>query len=318
MQESSRITKIGLIGCGRWGRNILRDLLALGCTVHVADTSRESLKLAKAAGATETVTETRALPTVDAVVIATPSSIHAQSIEEVCDRKIPIFVEKPMTTSIQSGQKLLDAVGDRLFVMDKWRYHPAVQLLANIARTNELGPLVGLSMQRLQWGSPHQDVDGIWILAPHDLSIALEILGYIPEPDHALSDSHKGVPAGLYAHFKGKPWLRINVSTRSFLRSRRIELHCQEGIALFDSNCENQVLILRGSIEGVNECSNSEIRSLPNPMPLLEELKGFVEYVHGGPAPKSNAAIGYDVVCKIIRLRELAGIPLEQLRCEEG
>jgi predicted dehydrogenase len=308
--ESAVCITIGLIGCGRWGSHILRDLLTLRCSVYVADKSPEQLQKAKKAGASEVFQAVSLLPAVDAIVIATPSSQHAKCIDEIIDRRVPVFVEKPMTTSSASAQKFVDMNTSQIFVMEKWRYHPAVQTLALIARSNELGEVLGLSSQRLQWGNPHKDVDGTWILTPHDLSIANEILGFIPEPVHVLADCTNGTIEGLYAHFDGPPWLRINISTRSSQRLRRVELHCKKGIALFDGSAENQVEILRPEpTDTLDKCSNREVRDLPNVMPLFAELKDFVAYVQGGTPPKSDAKAGYDVVRKIEQMRTLAGFP---------
>lgn len=308
--QSKTQSKIALIGCGRWGSHILRDLLSLQCSVYVADISPEQLHKAKNSGACEAFKDVGSLPPVDAIVIATPSSQHAKSIDEVIDRRVPIFVEKPLTTCSASAQKFAEMNASQIFVMDKWRYHPAVQALASIARSNELGDVCGLSSQRLQWSSPHKDVDGTWILAPHDLSIAKEIFGFIPEPVHVLADHANGVIEGLYAHFDGPPWLRIDISTRSSQRLRRVELHCENGVAVYDGNAEDQIEILRPEpTDTLDNCSNREVRSLPKLMPLFAELKDFVDYVQGGDPPKSDAKAGYDVVLRIEQMRTLAGFP---------
>ena len=66
--------------------------------------------------------------------------------------------------------------------MDKWRYHAGIQALAELARSGELGPVLGLKTRSLAWGSKHTDVDCIWTLLPHELAIGLEILGQLLDP----------------------------------------------------------------------------------------------------------------------------------------
>jgi len=65
--------------------------------------------------------------------------------------------------------------------MDKWRYHPGVEALAHAARSGELGEILAIRSYRLGWSNPHKDVDALWILLPHDLAIAYEILGHLPK-----------------------------------------------------------------------------------------------------------------------------------------
>jgi len=180
---------IALVGCGRWGVHILRDLLSLGCDVHVAANSTASRERAVAGGAASFREHVEDLPAVSGAVVAVPTVWHADIIRRLMPRDIPILVEKPMTPDAEEARQLAAELSGRLFVMDKWRYHPAIEALRDIAQSDEMGPVIGLSTRRLDWGSPHADVDAVWILAPHDLSIALEILGHIPEPRAAVAES---------------------------------------------------------------------------------------------------------------------------------
>jgi len=121
--------RIGLVGCGRWGKNILRDLCALGCEVAVVACSAESRANAGAGGAASIVGSIGELPEVAGVVVATPISTHAAVAEEALGLGVPVFVEKPLADDPLAAERLATAAAGRLFVMDKWRYHPGVELL---------------------------------------------------------------------------------------------------------------------------------------------------------------------------------------------
>src|SRR5262245_47248432 len=86
--------RVGLVGCGRWGRNILRDLASLGARVVVADPSEPARRAAIAGGALAAVPAADELPEVDGLVVATPASTHAAVIEPLLPRGVPVFVEK--------------------------------------------------------------------------------------------------------------------------------------------------------------------------------------------------------------------------------
>lgn len=299
---------IGLIGAGAWGRNILRDLRLLGCDVHVMDRSGASTDAAIALGATSVVQNISDVPTVDGLIVATPSTSHAEVIHSVLDRNVPIFVEKPMTTRWSDAQLLIERGAERIFVMDKWRYHPGVLALAELARGGTLGSVVGLRTARLSTGNPHDDTDPTWILAPHDLSIAIEILGEIPTPMYAVADRDTEGVAGFSALLGTRPWLSVEVSGRSDCHSREVRLYCSDGIAILGDAYSDHLAIVRGRGSGQTQQRDEERHEVSGEMPLLAELRAFVSYLEGGPPPKSSARDGARVVEVISQIRVLAGI----------
>jgi len=293
--------RVGLAGCGSWGRYILRDLLSLGCSVSVVARSPESM--ARAVGADTIVGSVRELPEVDGIVIATPTTTHATVIEHALERGVPVFVEKPLTNDPAAADRLAASAGERLFVMDKWRYHPGVELLRDLARDGSLGAVRGLLSTRIGWGNPHDDVDAAWVLAPHDLSIALEILGELPGARAAVADLSGDDIQGLVGLLGERPWHRLEISVRSPERRREVQLVCEQGVALLADGYSEHVLVHR---DGADEPERREIAA---ELPLLRELRAFVEHLHGGPPPRSSAAEGALVVQRIAELRGLAGAP---------
>jgi predicted dehydrogenase len=298
-------SRVGLVGCGAWGRHILRDLVSLGCEVPVVARSAESAERAQAGGAAGVVGSVGDLPEVDGIVVATPTATHAAVVEELLERGVPVYVEKPLTDDPDDAERLASLAPDRLFVMDKWRYHPGVEALAEIARGGELGPVVGLRTTRIGWGNPHEDVDAVWILAPHDLSIGLEILGEIPRPRDAVGDD---AAAGLVGVLGRSPWLALEVSSRSPVNRREVTLVCEGGVATLHDGYAEHVELVRGASPTDASTAEPELRRVSNELPLLRELRVFVEHLGGGPPPKSSAAEGALIVRTISELRTLAGL----------
>jgi len=173
--------RIGLIGCGRWGRNILRDLLTIGMRVAVADIDPEVRRLASSLGRECVVSDLEELPACEGIMIAVDSTSHGAVMKRVLRRNVPMFVEKPMTINGTEARALAEKASRRLFVMDKWRYHPGIEEMRRMHETGELGAAVGMRFIHAGWGHPHHDVDLVWILLPHCLSIFLEIFGELPE-----------------------------------------------------------------------------------------------------------------------------------------
>ncbi len=294
---------LALVGCGRWGAHILRDLVSLGCDVHVAAISTASRERAIAGGAVSSRERVEDLPAVSGAVVAVPTVCHADIIRRLAPRSIPIFVEKPMTPDADEAWRLAAELRDRLFVMDKWRYHPGIEALRDIARSGELGPVIGLSTWRLDWGSPHADVDAVWILAPHDVSIALEILGHVPEPRAAVAEFGAKGLRSLSAILGSDPWFRLEVSELYPAKRREVRLHLREGTAVLADGYDTHVDVTRHSSEGPPLVQK---RPVDGALPLYRELEAFVRHLTGGPAPKSSAGEGALVVDVISRLRAMA------------
>jgi predicted dehydrogenase len=297
-------TRIGLVGCGRWGLNILRDLRGIGCEVSVADPEPRAREAAERLGA-RCFADAGQIEAVAGYVIATPTALHAKSISALASRGKPLFVEKPLCNDPADARALL-ALGVQAFVMDKWRYHPGVRALRDLARSGELGPVVGLRTTRVQWNQPHPDVDAIWILAPHDLSIAREVLGALPEPTACVVESFREPGEGLIAVFAGPPWFVMEVSACRLQARREIRLLCRDGIALMDDADYGSITVVPRAPYG--EAARPERRAVPADLPLRLELEAFVGHLRGGPPPLSPLSEGVEAVEMIARLRRMGGM----------
>ena len=296
---------VALIGCGRWGRLILRDLRALGCEVVVIDPSSEGVQHAHDGGAVRMADRIDEIRDVDGVVVATPASSHAEVVRAVLSLEVPIYVEKPITVDPDQAERLARAAPSTLFVMDKWRYHPAVGVLRDIATGGELGAVTGLATRREQWGNPHPDTDPVWTLAPHDLVIAHEILGDLPEPRSAVLERSNGATLGMTAILGAEPWVALSVSGARPETHRSVHAFFEDGVAWFEGGWADHVLVARAeSVAG-----EPERREATGELPLLAELRAFVGHLRGGPPPLSDAATGARVVRMIADLRGLAAEP---------
>lgn len=290
---------VGQIGCGQWGAHVLRDLRSLGCDVQVVARSEASRARAGEGGAKAVVPDVGSLAGLDAVVVVTPIATHADVLDEALHHDVPVFVEKPLCDDPADADRLAALAPGRLFVMDKWRYHPAILKLAELAGSGSLGRLRGLRTIRVQPDNRHEE-DATWVLAPHDLAIALEVLGEVPRPTAAAGvwDGERLVT--LHATLESdRGWHVSEISERATRVERRVELHCEEGVAVLEGAWDEHVVIHKpdGASERV-EASGE--------LPLLAELRAFVGHVAGADAPRSSVAEGAAMVRTIAALRSLA------------
>lgn len=297
--------RIGLVGCGYWGRNILRDLVHLGCDVEVADPGSAY----PITGARRVVSDLAHLdPALDGYVVATPSPSHAGVIRALAERGRPIFCEKPLTTDGPSAHELAADLGGRLFVMHKWAYHGGVQALAALARGGELGPVQGVFTRRLQWGKPAAAADAIWELAIHDLTIVKAILGELPPVAAARAVMHGDQMEGLVATLGQTPFAHLEVGAHWPGVERKVRVMFRDGLAMLDDPLADHIAVVRGAAPpGERHHPKSlERRPIDTEWPLVKELRAFVEHLAGGPAPPTDARAGAEIVAALESLRQAA------------
>lgn len=292
----SSAADVALAGCGRWGARILADLVALGARVRVADPSEEARRAALAAGAAEAHADVERLGEAEGAVVATPTLRHVEAVERLAARGIPIFCEKPLTADAASARGLAEALEGRLFVMEKWRWHPAIEAIAALLREGRLGAPRSLRTRRRQPSIAGYDVDPVWVLAPHELSIATEILGRVPAITRAEADFERGAVVGLRAGSEAPVAWTFEVSARASGRRRDLELEGARGTARWASGDEHAITL-----------DGERVAVDPEP-PLRRELRAFLGFLRGGPPPKGSAREGAEAVAAIEAARRAAGV----------
>lgn len=180
--------RVGVIGCGYWGPNLARNFNELPDAELVAladlDPERRAYVAGRYPDARVVGPHTDLLDLdVDAVAIATPVSTHYRIAMDALQAGKHVLIEKPMSRSVAEADSLIEAAaraGRALMVGHTFAYNPAVELLQRLVRGGELGRVYYVNSARLNLGIFQPDINVIWDLAPHDLSILLLILGTRP------------------------------------------------------------------------------------------------------------------------------------------
>jgi len=295
--------KIALFGAGIWGQNILRELTGLGVDTDVFDTNNEIKSAAIRLGASAFAGRCDDPSKYDGIIISTPSSTHRNLVYSLAGSGVPIFLEKPLTLSKEDADDIKKLSPDHLYKMHIWLYHPGIQRLAEIAKSEALGKVLAIRSTRANWTSPRTDSDSAWNLLPHDLTITKAILGKIPEPKYAVSEYHDGVIRGMTAILGNQPHCIFEVSNRYERKIREVRLHCQEGIAVLENEKVDYITIVRGDDTSSLSMEKEHFDSTP---PLRLELMEFLRFLEGGPPPRSTFEDGLEVVNAIHQLRAIS------------
>lgn len=202
---------VAVVGAGYWGPNLARNFrahpdwnLRAICDLDAARAAR----LAGNDGSTDVVTSFEALlarDDIDAVAIATPPATHAPLALAAFETGRHVLVEKPLATSVALGEAMVaaaDAAGCVLMVDHTFCYTPAVEYLRGAIADGTVGDVLYIDSQRVNLGLISPDVNVVWDLAPHDLSILDRILpgGLVPDHVEAIGADPLGTGKACLAH----------------------------------------------------------------------------------------------------------------------
>jgi len=295
------MTTIGLVGCGNWGSNILRDLLRLGCLVYVADINAQARLKALESGAASVFSCRDELPSCDGYVVAVPIPDLAKECASLLARATPIFAEKTLCLSLEDFNLLHGMGGSKyIFAMHKWHYHPGIEALRIVAQSGRLGTIEELQATRHAWVNDFHGGDVFWTQSVHDLTIIKHILGYIPQKVRAVSviKSDDGLPVSFTAMLGDKPVVILSVSGRHCNKISGVSIHGKKGSAELHDAYDDHIVI--------RDAEKEERISIDTTFPLYLELQEFLDYLRGGPAPRCNLESAKEITKAILNLRAKA------------
>jgi predicted dehydrogenase len=191
--------KVGVIGCGYWGPNLIRNLRSLpGCELRMmCDINEHRLKHLKGLyPEVEGVMDHKAMlngADLDAIIVAAPVGLHYQMAKECLLAGKHTFIEKPMARSSAECEELIDladANGLVLMVGHTFLYSAPVRRIKEIVDAGDIGEIRYISCRRLNLGLFQKDINVTWDLAPHDISIILHIMGETPTAVNCQGHAH--------------------------------------------------------------------------------------------------------------------------------
>jgi UDP-2-acetamido-3-amino-2,3-dideoxy-glucuronate N-acetyltransferase len=178
---------VAVIGCGYWGKNLVRNFAQLRSLRWICDTHNAALQaqgqLYPDVRLTSSFEEVLSDDKTQAVVIATPAALHYEQVKAAILSRKDVFVEKPLALRYQEGQELVELAQTHqviLMVGHILEYHPAVTLLKQMVQQGELGQLWYIYSNRLNLGKVRQEENILWSFAPHDISVISTLVGAEP------------------------------------------------------------------------------------------------------------------------------------------
>lgn len=177
---------VAVIGCGYWGKNLVRNFVQLGrlsLVCDVTDSSRvTALEIAPDVPVIDDAAQVWQAP-VAGVVIATPAETHYDLTRQALEAGKDVLVEKPLALTYEQGAELVQLAerqGRILMVGHVLEYHPGIARLLDLVRGGELGKVRYIYSNRLSLGKVRREENILWSFAPHDIAITLRLMGEMP------------------------------------------------------------------------------------------------------------------------------------------
>ena len=306
------LPKVGLIGSGYWGKNLVRNLHALGVLKCVCDVRAEVLEEVRYQLGIETCSSLNALlcdDEIKGVVIAAPAAQHYQLAKDCLLAGKDVYVEKPLALRVEEGQELAGIaiqLNRILMVGHILQYHPAILTLKRLIETGELGRVQYIYSSRLNWGKLRTEENILWSFAPHDISAILYLLGEMPTSVTATGGAYinpKIYDTTLTAcNFESGTKAHIFVSWLHPFKEQRMVIVGEKRTAVFDDvEVERKLVLYSHRIDWVNRLpvankALGEVISLPAEEPLLKECEHFIESIVSRKAPRTDGENGVRVL----------------------
>lgn len=308
--------KIAVLGCGYWGKNLVRNFHGLGALSLVCDPAPPARAAATqvAPGVEVQGAFEQALNRDDitAIAIAAPAAMHYSLARAALQAGKDVLVEKPLCLELKDAEELVrlaDQLGRVLMVGHLLQYHPCVQALHSRLAQGDLGKLHYITSNRLNMGKIRREENALWSFAPHDISVILSLANN-QLPDRVRCSGGEYLNQGVAdttlttIHFAGGVRAHVFVTWLNPFKEQKLTVVGSSGIAVFDDTkpWAEKLVIYRqyltwtnGQVPTTNKIQG-EFIVVPESEPLKNECQHFLECCADRRAPRTDGHEGLRVL----------------------
>ncbi len=312
-----KLPKVAVVGSGNWGKNLVRNFAQLGALAAVCDSDEQKLALAQHEYRDlMTTTKFQSLldnPEISAIVVATPSDTHFDLAKRALLANKHVYVEKPLARDVSHARELDALATERnlvLMVGHLLLYHPAVNCLKELIASGELGELLFIRSDRMNFSTTRRDWSVLWDLAPHDISM----MSYLLDCENVQASRVGGwdtLQDGLIDVAYLDLSFTVNGRTipgqvrNSWIDPQKVVRLTVNGslksAVLNDTQAENKLALHSLTAEGRMVV---EYPNYPPAEPLHLECEHFLQCLATGERPRTDANNAYQVVSILAEVEE--------------
>lgn len=319
------MSKVAVIGCGYWGKNLVRNFYELGVLDTVCDSDTKALDLAlskypniKTTASFDVVLTSKHIK---AVALVTPAVTHYQLAKQALNADKDVFVEKPLSLTVNEAQELVALAKKKnkiLMVGHILQYHPAVIKLKEMMSAGELGKVRYLYSNRLNIGKIRTEENILWSFAPHDISVILSLIGEEPLKVSAFGGSYLNQDVGdvtlTTLEFRNNIKAHIFVSWLHPYKEQKLIVVGSKAMAVFDDVSKEKLFIYPHKIEWkygkvpIAQKADFITPPIESGEPLNRELEHFIDCIKTRKTPKTDGKEGIRVL-SVLEKAESSVIP---------
>lgn len=322
---------IAVVGCGYWGKNLVRNFFELGVLAAVCDPDDKLANFYAKEYKVNNLSFNAIInnASIEGVVLAVPAPLHASMAIDAMKACKHVFVEKPLAMNSAQAEDMISASienGVQLMVGHLLQYHPIFIALRGLVETKALGSIDYIYSNRLSLGKIRTEEDVVWSFAPHDISMILALANAEPEEIRTESSSiiqkHIADTATVHMKFKSNLKAHISVSWLHPFKEHKLVVIGKEAMAVFDDTKPwNEKLALYKHEVSINDKnpvlkkSDVEYIKVSNTEPLRNECQHFLDVVSNNCVPLTDSSEGLSVL-KVLTASQLSAETGEPIRLE--
>jgi predicted dehydrogenase len=328
---------IGIIGYGYWGPNLVRNFFAnRNCKVlSVADSRPERLEnLSLIYPTINRVTDANEIlndNSIDAVIIATPVFTHFDLAKKALTRGKHVLLEKPMTSTVKEAEELINLAEQKgllLMIDHTFLYTGAVEKIKELLINKELGKIQYLDSTRINLGLFQPDINVLWDLAPHDLSVLRFLIDETPYSINATGSIHtsNGIEniayltvnyqSGFIAHFNCSWSSPVKIRMMLIGGDKKMilynDLEPTEKIKIYDTGYHHKTDEEKKQVLVDYRTGDIYVPKVKTSEALMGMADDFISCIREKKQPRSSSALGLDV----IKILEASNQSIKNKGCE--
>ena len=303
---------IAVVGCGYWGKKLVRNFSELEVLSSICDPDTETANKyasqynVKNSSFTEIINDLN----IKGVVLAVPAPLHASMAIEAMNKGKHVFVEKPIAMNETEAALMITTAKKnnvKLMVGHLLQYHPIFKTIRKIVNADEIGKLNYIYSNRLSFGKIRTKEDIIWSFAPHDISMILSLAGQDPEfvtaKSQCILQKNLADIATIHLEFKSGVKSHIRVSWLNPFKEVELVIVGKSAMIVFDDTKPWEEKLALYDYEVVSSQSSINLKKSPikyfnviEEEPLKNECQHFIDVVENDMQPLTNGDEGLRVV----------------------
>ena len=303
---------IAVVGCGHWGKNLVRNFYELGVLASICDPNIDIAEKYSKQHSVQNHSFSEIIndSNIEGVVLAVPAKYHAAMAIDAIKQGKHVFVEKPLAMNEAEATLMSETAKEnkvQLMVGHLLQYHPVFQKVKEMVLSGEIGEIIYIYSNRLSFGKVRTEEDVIWSFAPHDISMILSLVNQEPEfitaHSTAMLQDNIADTATIHMTFKSGLKSHISVSWLHPYKEQKLVVIGKKAMLVFDdTKLWNEKLSIQRYQAETTQGSPTlkkvdlEFIKVIEDEPLKNECQHFIDVVQNNIKPLTNEHEGLKVL----------------------